>query len=340
MDTRRQGTFRSTARRRASAIAVAGLTLAAVACTRSTDTTAPASPTSRPPTTTAAEGADRNDDAEAPDDGGGGASSDDGTTTSRRATTTRPAGDLPAGVEPLDDGPIALVTLGDSLTEGDGDDAELGGYPGRLAAALRDRGEDVELTNLGHSGWDSTQLVEGQEGAPERPQLADALEAVDDATAAGRQPLVLLLIGSNDLWYLYGNEADTTSGEEQENLDHYRANLDRVVGDLRDAGATVVLAINDDQTRRPVARDPAIRRDAFPDITDDEVARMSAQARRYADVVRDVAADRGALVVDFLEAPFFADPAMLADDGNHPNAAGYDEMAAIWLSALAPLLDR
>ena len=76
----------------------------------------------------------------------------------------------------------------------------------------------------------------------------------------------------------------------------------------------------------------------FPAITDAEALRMSAQAGRYAEVVRKIAADNDALVADFLNVPFFTDPARLNEDGSHPNARGYDEMAQIWLDAMRPSL--
>lgn len=257
---------------------------------------------------------------------------------STSSPTTAPA-NAPAGaVTPLPPGPITLVALGDSLTEGAGDtDGEGGGYPTRLRRALDERGRSGSIVeNLGLSGWSSTQVLEGQDDQP--AQLPKALQIIADAKAAGRPAVAVVLIGSNDLWYLYANEAPTTAEEEQQDLANYRANLDRILRALTGAGAAVVIGINDDQSKRPVAADAAMRREAFSDISDAEVAMMSRQAERYAEVVRDVAAANGALVADFLRAPLFTNPATLADDGNHPNPRGYDEMSAIWLQALQPLL--
>ena len=40
----------------------------------------------------------------------------------------------------------------------------------------------------------------------------------------------------------------------------------------------------------------------------------------------------------FYATTIFADPATLSDDGNHPNGAGYDVIAALWAAALAQWL--
>jgi lysophospholipase L1-like esterase len=313
-------------------IRIAALTLTlvpavAVAGCSSTPTGSPAATTV--PTATSPGSAGR--------DGGSGASSTTAPATPRSTTSSAAGAPAPSAAARLPDGPITIVTLGDSLTEGDGDNEERGGYPGRLQAAVeaKDR-QGSEVVNLGLSGWSSTQLLEGQDSEP--PQLPKAVDAITQATAQGRPVVALVLIGSNDLWYLYGNESPTTTEEEDEDLARYRSNVTKVTQALEAAGAVVVLGINDDQSKRPVAADDTMRRDAFPDISRDEVAKMSKQAERYATVIRDIASANDALVADFLHAPFFTDPALLADDGNHPNADGYDEMTKIWLTALQPLL--
>ncbi len=247
-----------------------------------------------------------------------------------------PASTAPVGLRPLADGPITVVALGDSLTEGAGDD-DAHGYPERLASWLETHGRaGSNVVNLGQSGWDSQQLIDGQDGQPS--QLSQAVPAIEEAVRAGRPVVAIVLVGSNDLWYLYANDAPTTPEEERENLATYRRNLTTIADRLTGVGAHLVLGINDDQSKRPVARDAKLRTETFSSISDDEVAMMSVQAGRYATVVRDVAAAHGAPVADFLDASFFRDPATLADDGNHPNKVGYDRMTEVWLAALRPLL--
>ena len=328
--------------RRALAVAAAATVVALTSCGTSTPTATPgpavtatsgagASSTSVRPSTSAPADGDSTDSTDS--------TGDDSSSTSRAPSdqTTSPRQPAPTG--PVKAGPITVVTLGDSLTEGMGDDDGRGGYPVRLPDLLAARGRaGSNVVNVGHSGWDSQNLIEGQDPTPS--ELAEARTAIAEAQGAGRPVIALVLIGSNDLWYLYeyGAETGTDAEAERADLERYRANLRTIVSDLRTRGAQVVLAINDDQTRRQIVTDDAMRAAAFPATTREEVGQMSAQAHRYADVVREVAAENGALVADFLDSPIFSTRSMMADDGAHPNAAGYDQLAKDWMAAMDPLL--
>src|SRR5690349_2012933 len=102
---------------------------------------------------------------------------------------TEPAApdDLPAS------GPLTIVALGDSLTEGQGDDSGTGGYPPRLQVLLETLRAGTQVQNFGHSGWASIDLINGLEGQPSELEQAEAANA----------DIALVWIGSNDLWYLY-----------------------------------------------------------------------------------------------------------------------------------------
>ncbi len=229
---------------------------------------------------------------------------------------------------PLPPGPLVIVTLGDSLTAGDRDERELGGYPGRLLSLLSATRPGSSLLNLGRSGWNSDALIAGDQGLP--GQLPQALQAISEA----QQPaLALVWIGSNDLFYLY-EYGDPDAVREAEDVAHFADNLDHILSALTGAGARVVVALLDDQALRPVV----LRGEAFTGITPAEAAQMSAQVRRYNAVIVEAAARYGALTVDFFTSTLFVSPETLADDGNHPSAAGYDAAAALWFSAIQPLL--
>ena len=104
---------------------------------------------------------------------------------------------LPAA--PLPAGPVHIVALGDSLTQGDGDDSGRG-YPGRLLEMVNAVRPDSTLTNFGQSGWSSDALINGDQGL--ESQLTRAVGELQNATAQGKAALALVWIGSNDLWYL------------------------------------------------------------------------------------------------------------------------------------------
>jgi lysophospholipase L1-like esterase len=248
--------------------------------------------------------------------------------------TSIPATELPATDPPpvvaLPPGPITIVALGDSLTLGDGDDTGHG-YPGRLLDMVNTIRPGSTITNLGQSGWNSDALINGDQGLP--GQLPQALGELETAVTEGRGAVALVWIGSNDLWYLYeyGEGSD-----ENDDLDaeHFAANMDMILSQLRATGAQVIVALLDDQSKRPVA----LRGEAFTSITPDELNRMSLQAMRYNEIIAEKAAQYGALTVDFYSTDIFTNPATLYDDGNHPNAAGYDIIAQKWFDALGLLL--
>ncbi|HEY3232252.1 MAG TPA: SGNH/GDSL hydrolase family protein [Roseiflexaceae bacterium] len=240
----------------------------------------------------------------------------------------RPADDSVS--DPLPPGPVTIVALGDSLTAGDGDNLEQGGYPGRLLHLVQQRRAGSSMTNLGRSGWNSDALINGDQGLA--GQLGQAETALGQAIADGQGAVALVWIGSNDLWYLYDFGVGSDQGDVDD-LAHYTANFDMIVSRLHATGARVVVALLDDQSRRPVATSGA-----YSNITPAELARMSQQVMRYNAAISAEAAQHGASTVDFYHTTIFTDPAMLADDGNHPNAVGYDAVTQIWFAAFDPLL--
>ena len=239
-----------------------------------------------------------------------------------------PATELPA--TNLPSGPVTMVALGDSLTQGDGDDTGHG-YTGRLLDMVNALRPGSTMTNLGQSGWNSDALINGDQGLS--GQLPQALQELETAVAEGRGAVALVWIGSNDLWYLYeyGEGSDENDAVDTE---HFAANMDVILGQLRAAGAQAIVALLDDQSKRPVA----LKGEAFTSITPDELDRMSLQVTRYNEIISEKAAQYGALTVDFYSTDIFTNPATLYDDGNHPNAAGYDIIAQKWFDALSSIL--
>ncbi|MBK6793931.1 MAG: hypothetical protein IPG80_15695 [Anaerolineales bacterium] len=237
------------------------------------------------------------------------------------AEATLPAA-LPAG-------PLTLVALGDSLTQGDGDDAGLGGYPGRLLEQVNAVRPGSTMTNLGQSGWNSDALINGDQGL--ESQLDRAITELQNATAQGRGTVALVWIGSNDLWYLYEYGGEINDEGDVQDLAHFEANMDLILSRLRGSGALVLVALLDDQSQRPVA----LKGEAFTAVTPDELKRMSVQATRYNEVITAKAAQYGALTVDFYNTDIFTNPATLYDDGNHPNSAGYEAITQKWWEILS-----
>ncbi len=238
---------------------------------------------------------------------------------------------IPAQAGVLPPGAVQIITLGDSLTEGAGDEQEKGGYPGRLLDLIDAVRPGSTVLNLGHSGWNSDALINGDQGLPS--ELEQAKAAVQNARANGQASLVLVWIGSNDLFYLY-EYGDPNAADEQADVDHFSANLDTILKALSGAGVQVVMALLDDQSLRPVTQAGL----AFPGTSKAEAAMMSEQVKRYNAVIAEMAAVYGALTVDFYQTSIFTDAATLDYDGNHPNAAGYDVIAARWFAVIEPVI--
>lgn len=255
-------------------------------------------------------------------------------TANPTATATVSPSATPTNTLPLPAGPVTMVMLGDSLTIGQGDDsAEGGGYPYRLWQRVEPLRSNSTFTNLGQSGWTSTDLIEGIEGVP--AQLSDAVSALNNSSGA---KVAFLWIGSNDLWYLYEFN-DPSAADEAADVQHFSANLDTLLSQLDATGATLMLALLDDQSLRPViANPPNPNEPAFPGTSEEERLRMSQQVSAYNAVIRAKAVQYNAYLVDFYNTTIFTTPATLADDGAHPNAAGYEEITERWFAVMEPLL--
>jgi lysophospholipase L1-like esterase len=238
------------------------------------------------------------------------------------AASTGPAATLLPGA-------LTIVALGDSLTAGDCDDSGLGGYPGRLQALIDPLRPGTRVSNLGHSGWTSGDLANVVND--ETSEIARAI--------AAHPNVALVWIGSNDLWalYEYGPEPMTAAAESTDLAD-YETNVDQILSQLTSHGATVFVALLDDQSKRPTVAHPNPAEPAFPATTQADLARMSAHIKAYNELLRRKAAQYNGGTVDFSTTKIFTQAATLCDDGNHPNPTGYDQIAAIWFAALQPHL--
>ncbi|MBU0550372.1 hypothetical protein KKF91_14395 [Myxococcota bacterium] len=227
--------------------------------------------------------------------------------------------------------PITIVTLGDSLTHGDGDVEGGGGYPARILKKLRARSADIRLINLAQSGVTTGDLI--------NMQLDPALAVLAKAPP-GSAKFVLLWIGSNDLFGLYNYVCDQQYPNdyvrcERESEGFFIDNLDSILKRLQASGARVYVALLDDQSKRPVMTNQQLRESAFDRFSASEVPRMATQIARYNDDIRKIASRRGAFTVDFSNSTLFQDIKLLDGDGNHPNAQGYDLIAEVWFKAIS-----
>jgi lysophospholipase L1-like esterase len=162
------------------------------------------------------------------------------------------------GVHPAFGQSITLVTLGDSLTEGAGDDGIGGGYPARLLSMLEALYPGSTLNNLGISGDTSDDLI--------NKQLDPAVNLLNAAPADSLK-IALVWIGSNDLFGLYDWVCDDEYGNnysacEGATFGYYSDNINTILTSLKTTGSQIYIALLDDQSKRPVMTDLALRGDS------------------------------------------------------------------------------
>jgi lysophospholipase L1-like esterase len=206
--------------------------------------------------------------------------------------TARPA--------PVLSGITRIVALGDSLTRGAGDEGK-GGYPGRVADALKKQGLVVEVDNLGVDGSESGDLL-----------AKVSLEATKQRIA--KAELVLLSIGGNDLTHSVrelgaGSDMDPALGA----LARMKKNLLEVLKIVRAANPKApirLLGLYD------------------PFVSDAEGRRLAREVLlRYNTALAEASFSvPGALLVPVYDL-FEERPDRLSPDRFHPGPSGYDEIA-------------
>ena len=192
------------------------------------------------------------------------------------------------------------VAVGDSTAEGLGETVEgfpPGGWPKRVADGLQAVNPALTFFNLGKRYLTARQIRD--------TQLARALELKPD--------LVTVLAGGNDML------GKTFQPEK------IAADLELMISELRQAGATVYICSMWDVIRAPVLPDQVkdVLRDRFYAFNDT----IRSVAARHAD-------DPGFVFDDVEQHDAGLDPRNYSSDGQHLNSRGFAVMAAAVLERL------
>jgi lysophospholipase L1-like esterase len=218
----------------------------------------------------------------------------------------------PAAPSPLAtataDGAFRIVALGDSLTRGAGDAAGGGGYPERVAAALRKAGLTVSVDNL---------AVDGSE-------TGDFLRKMEEADVAQRVAaanLILVSIGGNDLSHSLRSvvPGETAADPTAAALAGVSLNLQRILSLLRKANPSAPI-------RLLGLYNP------FPETFDKRMAKETLLKWNVALEEASYSVS-GASVVPTTDL-FDERPDRLSSDRFHPGPNGYGEIASRILSTL------
>ena len=206
------------------------------------------------------------------------------------------------------DGAFRIVALGDSLTRGAGDAAGGGGYPERIAAALRKAGRTVSVDNL---------AVDGSETGDFLRQMEDA----DVARRVAAADLIVVSIGGNDLSHSLRSvvPGETAADPTKAALEAASLNLQRVLPLLRKSNPPAPIRILG-------------LYNPFPEGFDKRMAKET--LLRWNVALEEASYSvSGASVVPTADL-FDERPDRLSPDRFHPGPNGYGEIASRVLSTL------
>ena len=206
------------------------------------------------------------------------------------------------------DGAFRIVALGDSLTRGAGDAAGGGGYPERVAAALRKAGLAVSVDNLAVDGSETGDFLR-------------KMEAADVARRVAAANLILVSIGGNDLSHSLRSvvPGETAIDPTAAAMTGASLNLQRILSLLRKANPSAPI-------RLLGLYNP------FPETFDKRMAKETLLKWNVALEEASYSVS-GANVVPTADL-FDERPDRLSSDRFHPGPNGYGEIASRILSTL------
>jgi len=214
----------------------------------------------------------------------------------------------PAAAAATGSGAFRIVALGDSLTRGAGDAAGGGGYPERVAAALRKEGRTVAVDNLAVDGAETGDFLRKMEEAG----VAQRVAAAD---------LILVSIGGNDLSHSLRSAVpgETAADPTAAALTGSTLNFQRILSLLRKANGSSPIRILG-------------LYNPFSETFDRKLAKETLLKWNVA--LEEVSYGvPGATVVPTADL-FDERPDRLSPDRFHPGANGYGEIAGRVLSTL------
>jgi lysophospholipase L1-like esterase len=244
----------------------------------------------------------------------------------------------PTPVNSLGDEKLYL-SLGDSLAAGNGSSDK--SRTAWVALTYQGLGPGYEVHNLGHAGDDSDDLINRQLD----PAVSEMQTRLNDGIPGNETAVITLEIGGNDLLHLYDSlvltglcPSVTESLKKPEcveglrnALDHYRPNLEQILDRLKAADPNVPIFL---MTLYNPFSGASENLDAIGALAL-EGQDGTPFPEGLNDTIRQVGAEKGAIVVDWY--PLFIGKAYeyIAQDLIHPNDTGQSVMAQALLAAMS-----
>ncbi len=198
---------------------------------------------------------------------------------------------------------VTLVGLGDSLTQGVGDERKKGGYPGRLATEMDDwKGvKEVRIENLAKRGRRSDQLVA-------------QLKRDDIQEEVGKADLITLTIGGNDVMKVVkSNLFDLQPEPFRKEIQPFTERLASTLFLIRKANPDALLVIIG--LYNPLT------------VVTEEASEMDDIIREWNGVLEDAASADGRACFVPVDDLFISNANLVYHtDFFHPNARGYERM--------------
>lgn len=206
---------------------------------------------------------------------------------------------------------ITVVGLGDSLTEGIGDEDKQSGYFGRLTKAIANwQGvKDVKIDNLAKKGRRSDQLLTQLED----PKIQASLKKAD---------IILFTIGGNDLMKIFKRDLFNLKTQPFMNeLDDYTVRIDELYARIRSLNKDAIIVTGGLYNPLSNIMDETDDFETILDSWNDVLeARTTFDDKSCFVPVRDLFHSNGNMVY---HSDFF-----------HPNAKGYEEMTNRYLESI------
>lgn len=197
---------------------------------------------------------------------------------------------------------IKITAIGDSLTQGVGDEEDNGGYVGILEDTINKDNDLVEIDNFGKRGNRTDQLIDRME----EPEIKESLEEAD---------IILITIGANDIMQIFKeNFTDLDMNQFETGQNNYENRLHEIFSDLESMNSRADIYLVG--FYNPFS-------EHFPDIEELEVI-----IENWNELGEDIT-DEYDQVSYIPTNSLFEDTStkFLSDDNFHPNHMGYERMA-------------